>query len=151
MTDLDPPRGAPQAVRHAYPHRVLAVIAAALFGLFVVGGVVALVKLWPTTSCAGVPAPTGVVYVQLIGANCVGVASTGPGINLGTAPTKYAGTGWNYARWAIVAWIAWTLAMTLLALAVAKLPGRTSTASAGGQVSVMPLSGKASDDEKPIF
>ena len=109
------------------PHRIFAGIAAVLFGLFVVGGVVALAKVWPTTSCAGVRTTgQGYVYVQKTGADCVEVASTGPGQNLGPAPTRYGGTGWNYARWAIVAWIAWTLAMTLLAIAVARLPGRAT-------------------------
>ncbi len=145
MTTAGSGEGSP-AVRRTYPHQVLAAIAAALFGLFVVGGVVALVGAWPSTSCAGVaPTHSSSDKVELAGSSpgwkgvpgndCVEVISADNpprAYDLGPAPVIHSGTGWDYARLAIVAWIAWTLAMTLLALAVAKLPSHSSATSARG-------------------
>ncbi len=51
------------------------------------------------------------------------------GYDLGPVPSSYAGTTGNYVRLGIGAGIAWTLAMTLLAIAVAAIP-RTKSAYA---------------------
>ena len=139
-------------------HRVFGIFAAILFALFVVAGVVILVHTLPGRSCAGVspqhysgdsvqinPGPSGVSYWSSIPTNdCVEVVSTavaqannltaGSGYDLGPAPSAYTGTTWNYVRLGIDAWIAWTLAMTMLAIAVAAIPKRpampTPTSSA---------------------
>jgi hypothetical protein len=131
---------------------VFGVIAAVLFGLFVVGGAITLLNSLPRHSCSGV-APTNYSgdTVQLAGSgwpsipanHCVEVISVqvaqankltvGNGYDLGPAPGIHTGTAWNYARLGIGAWIAWTLAMVMLALAVAALPGRSGGGHRGSR------------------
>ncbi|MGA3221744.1 MAG: hypothetical protein ABSE77_22215 [Acidimicrobiales bacterium] len=135
-------------------HRVFGVFAAILFALFVVAGVVTLVHTLPVRSCAGVspqnyssdsveinPGPSsGGAYWSSIPTNhCVEVISAeaaqannltaGNGYDLGPAPSTYTGTTWNYVRLGIGAWIAWTLAMTMLAIAVAAMPKAKPTSA----------------------
>jgi hypothetical protein len=128
---------------------VFGVFAAILFALFVVAGVVTLVHTLPVRSCAGVspqnyssdsveinpgPSSSGSYWSSIPTNDCVEVVSAevaqannltvGSGYDLGPAPSSYAGTTWNYVRLGIGAWIAWTLAMTMLAIAVAAIPKR---------------------------
>jgi hypothetical protein len=130
-------------------HRVFGVFAAILFALFVVAGVVTLVHTLPGYSCAEVspqnyssdsveinPGPSngGTYWSAIPIHDCVEVVSAeaaqannltvGNGYDLGPAPSSYTGTTWNYVRLGIGAWIAWTLAMTMLAIAVAAIPKR---------------------------
>ncbi len=115
-------------------HRVLAGIAGVLFLLFVLAGAVAMIHFWPTVSC-GTVAPTvsgASNIVEVAGPgwsggikpnDCVQLSSNHKqGFNLGPAPVAYGGSTWDYVRVAIGAWIAWTLAMMLLAFAVALIP-----------------------------
>lgn len=120
-------------------HRVLAATAAILFAVFVVVGIVTLTRIWPHYSCAGVSAKyTNQGPVKLAGSspgwkgvpadNCVQLTASGDrAYNLGPAPSSYGGETWTYVRVGVAGWIAWTLAMTLLALAVVTLPGRERT------------------------
>jgi hypothetical protein len=134
-------------------YRVLATFSAILFGLFVGVGAVALVATLPQTSCAGVSPETPGDAVELVGpggvsttpsggtvtwdsipsGHCVELTSqnsTGgyQGTDLGQAPTIHGGNGWVGIRIGIGAWVAWTLAMFLLAAAVAAIPAARSSA-----------------------
>ena len=62
------------------------------------------------------------LFAIFVVAGAVGLVKVWPR-TLFDGSTSYTGADWNYVRWAIAAWIAWTLAMTLLAVAVAMLPG----------------------------
>jgi hypothetical protein len=130
-------------------HRVFGIFAAILFALFVGAGAVTLAHTLPSRSCAAVSTQhysgdsvqinpstsSGGSYWSGIPTNhCVEVISVavaqannltaGNGYDLGPAPSSYSGTLWNYVRLGIGAWIAWTLAMTMLAIAVAAIPKR---------------------------
>jgi hypothetical protein len=103
----------------------------------------------PSRSCAAVspqhdssdsveinpgPSSNGAYWSGIPTNHCVEVISAtaaqadnltaGNGYDLGPAPSSYTGTTWNYVRLGIGAWIAWTLAMTMLAIAVAAIPKR---------------------------
>jgi hypothetical protein len=143
-------------------HRVFGIFAAILFALFVVAGVVTLVHTLPTRSCAGVSpqhyssdsvqinpgsSSSGAYWSGIPTNHCVEVISgeaaqannltAGNGYDLGPAPSSYTGTTWNYVRLAIGAWIAWTLAMTLLAIAVAAIPKRPAVPMSAAPVVVL--------------
>ncbi len=118
-------------------HRVLARMAGVLFLLFVLVGAVAMIHVWPRASCGTVaPSVSGASnIVELAGPgwsggikpnDCVQLSySHKRGFNLGPAPVSYGGSTWDYVRVAIGAWMAWTLAMMLLAFAVALIPSVT--------------------------
>ena len=131
-------------------YRVLAIMSAVLFSLFVIAGIVIEVDYWPHSSC---PANTegflGIEQVQAgdvtpipgnsgetitwnnsaapVG-DCIGINSVANGTNqytqtdLGRPITSYEGAEWVGLRAGAAAWIAWTLAMFLLACAVAAIP-----------------------------
>jgi hypothetical protein len=144
-------------------HRVFGTFAAILFALFVVAGVGILLRTLPGRSCTGVspqnyssdtvelnPGPSSDEgYWSSIPTNdCVEVVSAeaaeannltaGNGYDLGPAPSTYTGTTWKFARFGISAWIAWTLAMTMLAIAVAAIPKRPTMPASAPSVPVDP-------------
>jgi hypothetical protein len=155
---------------------VFGVLAAMLFALFVVAGVVTLVHTLPIRSCAGVvpqnyasdsvevnpgPRSLGSYWSDIPINDCVEVVSAGvaqansltvgSGYDLGPAPSSYAGTTWNYVRLGIGAWIAWTLAMTLLAIAVAAIPKRLVMPLPGPPTVVVEPTISPSDSSTPLL
>ncbi len=115
-------------------HRVLAILSAVLFGLFVAQAAILLAASVPHTSCAGVVALYPGETVEMAGSNWVGIPAdhcveTSPNLpnratDRGLAPTSHEGEGWVVYRLALGAWLAWSLAMLLLAAAVAAIPRR---------------------------
>jgi len=151
-------------------HRVLGTLAAVLFGAFVIGGCIVLASTLPqrTESCASYSLPSGATgwtisaYAnngEYFGSyeGCFATYPNGTSSNGVGAPvveTSHTGTIWNYVRLGIGAWIAWTLGMFLIALAVAYIPQRPATPTPtppAGEAAAPPLDLMASpaSDQRP--
>ena len=116
--------------------RILGAFSAALFALFAIAGIVALVETRTTQSCAAGQiqneptrgaADNSPYWSMYPTGDCIGVTSAAGvspvvGEDEGAPASTYTGEAWVYIRAATGAWIAWTTAMVLLAAAVSAIP-----------------------------